>query len=108
MTERYGLGSVSRRLAQIAELAERAPEMVITTLACLPIFWTKGLITRLEGGILLGLYIFYVTDQVLPRTLPTWQDEFRLVVLCVVLPTVIVLIVTQAVVYWRQLRRNRP
>ena len=92
-----------------ALLIERdMPVMVITTLACLPIFWTKGLITRLEGGILLGLYIFYVTDQVLPRTLPTWQDEFRLVVLCVVLPTVIVLIVTQAVVYWRQLRRNRP
>ena len=42
------------------------------------------------------------------HALPTWQDEFRLVVLCVVLPTVIVLIVTQAVVYWRQLRRNRP
>ena len=92
-----------------ALLIERdMPVMVITTLACLPIFWTKGLITRLEGGILLGLYIFYVVDQVLPRTLPTWQDEFRLVVLCVVLPTVIVLIVTQAVVYWRQLRRNRP
>jgi len=92
-----------------ALLIERdIPVMVITALACLPIFWTKGLITRLEGGILLGLYIFYVVDQVLPRTLPTWQDEFRLVMLCVVLPAVIVLIVTQAGLYWRQLRRNRP
>ena len=92
-----------------ALLIERdIPVMVITALACLPIFWTKGQITRLEGGILLGLYIFYVVDQVLPRTLPTWQDEFRLVMLCVVLPAVIVLIVTQAGLYWRQLRRNRP
>ena len=92
-----------------ALLIERdIPVMVITALACLPIFWTKGLITRLEGGILLGLYIFYVVDQVLPRTLPTWQDEFRLVMLCLVLPAVIVLIVTQAGLYWRQLRRNRP
>ena len=92
-----------------ALLIERdMPVMVITALACLPIFWTKGQITRLEGGILLGLYIFYVVDQVLPRTLPTWQDEFRLVMLCLVLPAVIVLIVTQAGLYWRQLHRNRP
>ena len=84
------------------------PVMVITALACMPIFWTKGQITRLEGGILVGLYIFYVVDQVLPRTLPTWQDEFRLVMLCVVLPAVIVLIVAQAGLYWRQLQRNRP
>ena len=92
-----------------ALLIERdMPVMVLTALACLPIFWTKGQITRLEGGILLGLYIFYVVDQVLPRTLPTWQDEFRLVMLCLVLPAVIVLIVTQAGLYWRQLHRNRP
>ena len=53
-----------------ALLIERdIPVMVITALACLPIFWTKGLITRLEGGILLGLYIFYVVDQVLPLSL---------------------------------------
>ena len=84
------------------------PVMVITALACMPIFWTKGQITRLEGGILVGLYVFYVVDQVLPRTLPTWQDEFRLVMLCVVLPAVIVLIVAQAGLYWRQLQRNRP
>ena len=31
------------------------PAMVLTTLACLPIFWTGGVITRLEGGILVGL-----------------------------------------------------
>ena len=91
-----------------ALLIERdMPVMMIATLACMPIFWTKGQITRLEGGILVGLYIFYVVDQVLPRTLPTWQDEFRLVMLCLVLPAVIVLIVVQAGLYWRQLQRNR-
>ena len=83
------------------------PVMMLATLACMPIFWTKGRITRLEGGILLGLYIFYVVDQVLPRTLPTWQDEFRLVMLCLVLPVVIVVIVAQAGLYWRQLQRKK-
>ena len=83
------------------------PVMVLTALACMPIFWTKGKISRLEGGILLALYVFYVVDQVLPRTLPTWQDEFRLVMLCLVVPAVIVVIVVQAGLYWRQLQRKR-
>ena len=83
------------------------PVMVLTTLACMPIFWTKGRITRLEGGILVGLYMFYVIDQVLPRTLPSWQDEFRLAMLCLVLPAVLVLIALQAILYWRQLRYRR-
>ena len=41
------------------------PFMVLTTLACLPIFWTKGKITRVEGFILLNLYIFYILDKLL-------------------------------------------
>lgn len=83
------------------------PVMVLATLACLPIFWTRGQITRLEGGILVTLYLFYVVDQVLPRTLPTWQDEFRIVMLCVVLPAVFVVVGVQAGVYWRQLKRKQ-
>ena len=41
------------------------PFMVLTTFACLPIFWTKGQITRIEGFILLNLYIFYILDKIL-------------------------------------------
>lgn len=83
--------------------------MLLTCLACFPIFWTKGAITRLEGGLLVGLYIIYLADNVLPRTnLASWADEFRLVVLCLVLPAVMVIIAAQALVYWRQLQRERP
>ncbi len=83
------------------------PVMILTSLACLPIFWTKGRITRLEGGLLVGLYVLYITDNVLPRTgLSSWSDEFRLIMLCVVLPAVVVLIVVQAARYWRQLKRK--
>ena len=81
------------------------PVMLLTSLACLPIFWTRGRISRLEGGLLLGLYFLYIVDNVLPRTnLSNWSDEFRLVMLCLVLPVVMVTIITQAVVYWRTSR----
>ncbi len=39
------------------------PIMVLTTFACMPIFWTKGKITRIEGFILLNIYSFYVLDK---------------------------------------------
>ena len=78
------------------------PVMLLTSLACMPIFWTRGRISRLEGGLLLGLYILYIVDNVLPRTtLASWSDEFRLFMLCLVLPIVMIVIMTQALVFWR-------
>ncbi len=41
------------------------PFMLLTTFACLPIFWSKGKISRFEGFILLNLYIFYILDKIL-------------------------------------------
>ncbi len=83
------------------------PIMVITTLACMPIFWTKGKISRLEGGILLTLYFLYLLDQILPLTLPTWQDNFRLIIICFVVPTIIILMAFQTFSYWKYLHKNR-
>ena len=83
------------------------PVMVLTTLACMPIFWSSGRITRAEGGLLVGLYVFYLIDQVLPRTLPSWQDEFRLALLCLVLPVVLIVISVQVISHWRQQRYSR-
>ena len=89
-------------------ISDDIPVMLLTCLACFPIFWTKGSISRLEGGLLVGLYCVYLVDNVLPRTqLASWSDEFRLVVLCLVLPAVMVIITTQALIYWRQLKRQR-
>ena len=88
-------------------ISEDLPVMLLTSLACLPIFWTRGQISRLEGGLLLGLYVLYVTDNVLPRTqLSEWSDEYRLAILCLVMPIVMILIITQAVIYWRTTRRS--
>ena len=103
------LAAASRGLEVSPELIQDdLPIMLMTSLACLPIFWTRGCITRLEGGLLLGLYVLYVIDNVLPRTtLSSWSDEFRLVMLCLVLPVVMVVIITQAIFYWKR-TKGRP
>jgi len=53
------------------------PIMVLTTFACMPIFWTKGKITRLEGFILLNIYIFYLLDKILLLSKFNFIMEFR-------------------------------
>ncbi|MEO1002438.1 MAG: calcium/sodium antiporter [Cyanobacteria bacterium J06638_7] len=71
------------------------PVMVLTTLACLPIFWTNGTITRLEGGLLVGLYGLYLVEQLLTSTVPWATAGYRQVLLVVVLPLVLVYLVWQ-------------
>ena len=53
------------------------PIMVLTTFACLPIFWTQGKITRIEGFTLLNIYIFYVLDKILLLMKFNFMMEFR-------------------------------
>ena len=79
------------------------PIMVLTTLACLPIFWTQGVITRLEGGILVLLYGLYLTEQILSNSAPAMADPFRFVVVAAVLPLVLVFLVWQ-MLRWREQR----
>ena len=57
------------------------PFMVLTTFACLPIFWSKGKITRIEGFILLNLYIFYILDKVLFLNKFNYISELRIIIL---------------------------
>ncbi|MFY8147999.1 MAG: sodium:calcium antiporter, partial [Prochlorococcaceae cyanobacterium] len=82
------------------------PIMVLTTLACLPIFWARGVITRLEGGILLLLYGLYLAEQILTNTAPAMADPFRLVVLVGVIPLVLVFLVWQ-MLRWREQRHQQ-
>jgi cation:H+ antiporter len=79
------------------------PIMVLTTLACLPIFWTKGVITRLEGGVLVTLYGAYLVEQLLLNIAPGYSDEFRLFALVVLVPAVMVFLSWQMLA-WREQR----
>lgn len=81
------------------------PIMVLTTLACLPIFWTKGVITRLEGGVLVALYGAYLLEQLLVNLGSGYTDEFHLIVLVGLLPAVLILLAWQ-VLAWLKLRRQ--
>ncbi len=54
------------------------PIMVLTTFACMPIFWTKGKITRAEGFILLNIYGFYILDKILLLGNIELLKEFRI------------------------------
>ncbi|MEA5390109.1 calcium/sodium antiporter [Cyanobium gracile UHCC 0139] len=82
------------------------PIMVATTLACLPIFWTNGAISRLEGWLLLGLYGLYLVEQVLAATAggEIMDNAYRFVVLVAVLPLLMVFMVWQ-VLRWKQQRK---
>ena len=98
-----GVFSGEGLLVDPAVISRDLPVMVLTTLALLPILWTRGVVTRLEGGILVGLYGLYLAEQVLTETLTTAQDEFRFVILVVVLPLVLVFFVWQ-MLRWRMQR----
>ena len=85
-------------------LTKDIPIMVITTLACMPIFWTKGIISRGEGGVLLGLYLLYIADKIIPLTLPALHSVFQqLVLLAITLSTII--IIYKTIIYWLRLRK---
>jgi cation:H+ antiporter len=79
------------------------PIMVLTTLACLPIFWTGGVISRREGYLLVGLYVLYLAEQLLLNLAPNAVDSYRLVVLAGVLPLLLVGLTWQ-VLRWRRQR----
>ncbi len=78
------------------------PIMILTVLACMPIFWTKGIISRSEGGILLLLYILYLADQIIPYTIPTFQDDLRMIVIYLILPIGLLSLSFKAYRYWQK------
>ncbi|MFO8238511.1 MAG: calcium/sodium antiporter [Prochlorococcaceae cyanobacterium] len=82
------------------------PVMVLTTLACLPIFWTNGVITRLEGGVLVALYAAYLVEKLLVNLGSVYTDEFQLLVVVGLLPAVLILLSWQ-VLAGLKLRRQR-
>jgi cation:H+ antiporter len=77
------------------------PIMVATTLACLPIFWSGGEISRQEGWLLLILYGLFLAEEILHTMAASTLDEFRLIALAGVLPVALVFVVWNAL-SWRQ------
>jgi len=57
------------------------PIMVLATFACMPIFWTKGKITRAEGFILLNIYSFYILDKLFLLSEVELVKDFRIFII---------------------------
>jgi cation:H+ antiporter len=80
------------------------PVMIAVALACFPIFFTGGFISRWEGGFLLAYYATYTLYLVLAATAHDALPAFSLVMLYFVVPLTVV---TMAVVLVQELRRRQ-
>jgi cation:H+ antiporter len=81
------------------------PVMIAAAMACLPIFFTGGVISRLEGVALLGYYVTYTLYLVLAASRHDALPRFSAVMLYFVIPlTVLTLMI---VVVQETRRRNK-
>ena len=73
------------------------PIMVLTTFACMPIFWTKGKITRTEGFILVNIYTFFILDKIIYLSNNSFIKEFRLFLIIYSISLGIVLVAKETI-----------
>lgn len=72
------------------------PVMIVVALACLPIFFTGGVISRQEGGLLLGYYVAYTLYLVLAASHHDALPRFSAVMLYFVIPLTVVTMIIAA------------
>ncbi|MCB0155960.1 MAG: sodium:calcium antiporter, partial [Anaerolineae bacterium] len=78
-------------------LAFDLPVMIAVAMACLPIFFTGGVIARWEGVLFLGYYVAYTTYLVLSVAQPQLVPDFKMVMLWGVMPlTALTLLISLA------------
>lgn len=82
------------------------PVMIAATLACLPICWNKGIISRREGAIMALAYLAYLTDQVLANAAPSYTDEYQLFITVIFMPAVLIFLAWQ-IVSWSKVRFSK-
>jgi cation:H+ antiporter len=85
-------------------LAFDIPVMIAVAVACLPIFFTRHMIARWEGGLFLAMYVAYVAYLVLAAQEHDGLPILSSVMLYAVLPLVTL---TLAILVWREARRHR-
>lgn len=83
------------------------PVMIAVALACLPIFFTGGVISRTEGALLVGFYAAYTAYLVLAASHHDALAGFTAVMLYFVIPLTVA---SLAFVAWNEFRgrRHRP
>lgn len=75
------------------------PVMIVVALACLPIFFTGGVITRGEGVLLLGYYVAFTLYLIMASTQHDALPVFSNVMMWFVIPITVVIM---GIVVWQQ------
>lgn len=94
-----GLASVSASggvPVPAAAIAFDLPIMVAVTAVCLPIFYSGYIISRAEGGLLLGWYLAYAAALFLVASAHGSAPGFNHFVLTILLPVLLVLVTLPA------------
>lgn len=82
------------------------PVMIAVALACLPIFFTGGVISRQEGMLLLGYYVAYTLYLVMAASHHDALPGFSAVMLYFVIPLTVVTMIVVALREIRSRKRN--
>ena len=80
------------------------PVMIVVAFACLPIFFTGGVISRLEGALLLGYYVAYTLYLVFASSQHDALPRFSAAMMYFVIPLTACTII---IVAMRELRRGK-
>ncbi len=83
------------------------PVMIAVALACLPIFFTGGAISRQEGVVLLGYYVAYTLYLVLAASHHDALKGFSAVMLYFVIPLTVITLITVALQEIRSRKKSR-
>jgi cation:H+ antiporter len=80
------------------------PVMIVVAFACLPIFFTGGVISRPEGALLLGYYVAYTLYLILAAAHHDALSRFSAAMLYFVIPLTVVTLIVVSV---REIRRRK-
>ena len=80
------------------------PVMIAVALACLPIFFTGGVISRREGALLLGYYMIYTSYLILAASHHDALPMFSTVMLYFVIPFTVIITI---IVTLQEIRRRK-
>ena len=83
------------------------PVMVAVAVVCLPIFFTGGRISRLEGALLLGYFVAYMAFVLLAATKHAAITPYSWIMLAFVLPLTIGGIGVTVVASWRNRQKRQ-
>jgi len=84
------------------------PVMIAAAAACLPVFFTRGEISRWEGGLFLGYYCAYVVYLILRAARHDALEPFSQIMALFVIPITVLTLVLLTVSGFRERRAKRP